>query len=221
MRTKELKSKLLNLLILPLVLIILFEGVVGTPVQLMLDSNVDFHGGVLDTAFDLFLILFHFLFYWICFSAIAFTRGKKWIPIGIAGLATIFRYPLNLLSSLIVIPAGEDDVFWIDSLLILGIEIGMDLLQFAIVTMITFFLSKKVDYQKQNVIPLLSAIPVGLEILMRILYDLFIGISGWSDVVWMLLYYGFDVLCFFIGMLFLKKWKTLWEKERGSDGKDA
>ncbi|MBQ3639837.1 MAG: hypothetical protein II955_04895 [Clostridia bacterium] len=198
---------------------------VCTPISVWATGDVLVSETIFPTLWDLFQALIFFLIYW---NAIAFTvllalrfGLKGTLPfLGCYSGAALIRYLGSLaVGSLMTVGATEREVF-LENLGYSGMDILLDLLQFAIIVLIVYLmlLRESTAKMQKNLLPVQSffrrlnrlhgtvlaavSIPSVFRLIGRIRYDVFFGApQGFADLFWMALYYLDDICSVAVGYL--------------------
>ena len=210
--------------------IVFFYAVICTPIYLWINSDILFAESWFPLIWDVVIDLANYAFYWVNFSFMlyAFFRfeTKHATPFFvILGFAVLLRYPLNLLVGYFVNGFPILDDFLIE-LPYLFLNILFDATVFALFigamlavrasaknrkfskkgSLFTDFLPFDQVFSFKNPFHLVLFGGAGAlalwKIGSRVLYDAFYGPPrSLSDLLWMVLYYTFDVLFVFISVL--------------------
>ena len=210
--------------------IVLVYAVICTPVNIHINSDVLMEGSLLLPIWDVVMDLANYAFYWVSFAFIlyAFFRfeTRQSLPFFvILGVALLLRYPLNLIAVYFVngFPLLED---FLGNLVYLLWDILFDLITFGLVIAVMFAIKRRAQnrkYSKQGSFfsdhlpfsklfsiknPIQSVLFVGAgwlalgRIVSRVIYDVFLGPPrSLPDLLWMVLYYSFDVVFIFVSVL--------------------
>ena len=188
-----------------------------TPISVWAAGDVLVAETLFPTVWDLFQSLVAFLIYW---SAIAFTvllalrfglRGTIPFLGCYAGTALIRYFGSLAVGSLLTVDATERDVF-LENLWYCGVDILLDLLQFAVIVLVIYILlfRKSTVKTREDLLPIQTyfhrltrlhgtvlaavAIPSVFRLIGRIRYDIFFGApQGIADLLWILFYYIADI----------------------------